>query len=234
MEHGLPDERLVFVDLETAGGEPWRPIIQIAAIAVDSQYRELERYEAKIRFRKRDADPKSLFGGRYLPGVWKRHAVEESVALEQFRELLWRHATVDQTMSNGNVFQVSQIVAHNAAFDAAFLEHWFDRHDRFLPASPRVLCTMQRAIWLFHEDKLLTPPPDFKLATLCSYFGVPLDRHQRHDALADVAATVDLYRKMGRWTGGMKQVKRSTSAVRSVQKSNTAEMQTPALQKTAS
>ncbi len=36
MERGLPDERLVFVDLETAGVEPTRPTIQIAAIAVSS------------------------------------------------------------------------------------------------------------------------------------------------------------------------------------------------------
>jgi oligoribonuclease (3'-5' exoribonuclease) len=46
MNTNLPDERLVFVDLETAGLKPWRPIIEIAAIAVDGNLRELERFEA--------------------------------------------------------------------------------------------------------------------------------------------------------------------------------------------
>ena len=210
METKYPDERLVFVDLETAGGEPWRPIMQVAAIAIDSGYRELERFESKIRFRRQDADPRSLFGSRYQPSVWRRHAASECCVLEQFRRFLWRHATVDQTSEVGHVFQVAQIVAHNATYDAAFLQEWFDRHNKFLPASPRVLCTLQRASWLFHEDKLLTPPTDFKLQTLCTYFGVTLDRRSRHDALADVAATVDLYRAMGRWARNINGRKQTT------------------------
>lgn len=36
MNTHLPDERLVFVDLETGGVETWRPIFEIAAIAVDA------------------------------------------------------------------------------------------------------------------------------------------------------------------------------------------------------
>ena len=44
-------ERLVFIDLETAGTDPKRhPIIQVAAVAVDSQGDALEAYEAKLRF----------------------------------------------------------------------------------------------------------------------------------------------------------------------------------------
>ena len=65
-----------------------------------------------------------------------------------------------------------------------------------MPASYRVFCTLQRAMWLFHECKELTPPVDFKLGTLCQYFGVPLRAEDAHDALADVRATVALYREM--------------------------------------
>ena len=54
MNRNLPDERMVFVDLETAGLDPWRPIIQIAAIAVDSNLKELERFEAKLKFSETD------------------------------------------------------------------------------------------------------------------------------------------------------------------------------------
>jgi DNA polymerase III epsilon subunit-like protein len=66
----------------------------------------------------------------------------------------------------------------------------------FCPARYLVLCTKQRAMWLFDEDKSLTPPADFKLGTLCEYFGVKLREEEAHDAFHDVRATVELYRAM--------------------------------------
>lgn len=194
METYLPDERLVFVDLEPAGLEPWRPIIQLAAIAVDSRLRELERFEAKLRFQTKYADPNSLRKASYSSERWRHEAQPARSVMSHFTELLRRHATVAQPSANGRVFPVAQLVAHNGAFDGAFLRAWYDRAGQFLPASPRVFCTLQRAIWLFHEDKSLTPPPDFALRTLCHYFGVPLGAEEAHDALNDVRATVDLYR----------------------------------------
>jgi len=196
MGRHLPDERLVFVDLETAGLEPWRPIIQIAAIAVDCNMRELERFEAKIRFSRKFANPKSLRKASYSPERWKEEALAAGTVMTQFTELLRRHATVDQNSSKRRVFQVAQLVAHNGAFDGAFLSAWYERFGEFLPASPRVFCTLQRAIWLFQEDKSMTPPPDFSLQTLCHYFGVPLHAEDAHEALNDVLATVELYRAM--------------------------------------
>lgn len=198
MKSALPDERLVFVDLETAGGEPWRPIIQVAAIAVGSDLQELESFEAKLKFSERFAERRSLAGSRYCPTTWQREAKSSEQVSSELAELLSRHATVDQVSRAGRVYQVAQLVAHNAAYDAAFLERWFARCGRFLPASPRVLCTMQRAIWLVHENKQVTPPVDFTLHTLCEYFGVLFNRKDAHDALADVRATVELYRRMSR------------------------------------
>ena len=194
MERQIPDERLVFVDLETAGLEPWRPIIQIAAIAVDSDLRELERFEAKLKFNRRFADPKALRKASYSPQQWNREAQPSLIVMRQFSRLLRRHATVDQISSKGLSFPVAQLVAHNGPFDGAFLQAWYDRFDHFLPASPRVFCTLQRTLWLFQEDKSLTPPPDFTLPTLCQYFGVPFSASDAHEALNDVRATVELYR----------------------------------------
>lgn len=213
MENSLPDERLVFIDLETAGAEPWRPIIQIAAIALTSDLQELECFEAKILFAERFADSKSLRKQHYSLERWQQEGRPVKDVLNDFSDVLRRHATVDQVSKAGAVFQVAQIVAHNAAYDAAFLNAWFARFDSFLPASPRVLCTMQRAIWLFHEDKRLTPPPDFKLATLCSYFGVPLRKSDAHDALADVRATLELYRAMNK-ASETRQTSRGVSTAR--------------------
>jgi DNA polymerase III alpha subunit (gram-positive type) len=194
--HSLPDERLVFADIETGGLETWRPIIQIAAVAVSSEGRELESYEAKLRFDEEIADQKTLRGSRYSRDRWEHDAQPACVVAESFAQLLMRHATVDQSAIDGRVFQVAQLVAHNAAFDGAFLKAWYERMHLFLPASPRVLCTVQRAMWRFHEDKSLTPPRDYKLGTLCEYFGIPLPAHKAHDALNDVRATVALYRAL--------------------------------------
>ncbi|MCC7335761.1 MAG: 3'-5' exonuclease [Pirellulaceae bacterium] len=196
MNESITDERLVFLDLEVGGEESWRPIFEIAAIAVDSNLRELETFDVRLKFATHMADPKVLVGSRYATPQWKRRAICATDAGDEFADFLRRHATVDQTSASGRVFQVAQLVAHNADFDRRFLEHWFAHREQFLPASPRMLCTLQRAMWLFHENKSLTPPLDFKLGTLCEYFGVSLAAKESHQALFDVRATVQLYREM--------------------------------------
>ncbi len=96
----------------------------------------------------------------------------------------------------GKPYRLAQLAAHNGDFDGPRLRSWFCRQKQFLPASRRVFCTLQRAFWLFHEETTLTPPDDYRLATLCEYFGVPLGQNEQHDALADARATVAVYRKM--------------------------------------
>lgn len=192
----LPDERLIFIDLEPGGEEPWRPIMQLAAIAVDAGLRELETIEMKLRFNPRRIHPACRRKKHYSKEVWDREAISEEVAGERLAAFLRRHATVDLLSAEGRGYRVAQLVAHHAAFDSAFLDAWFSRIGRFLPAHPRVLCTHQRALWLFHEDKSLSPPADYQLITLCQYFGIQLKKHEAHDALADIRATVALYRAM--------------------------------------
>lgn len=109
---------------------------------------------------------------------------------------LCRHATVDLISDRGSTFRVAQLVAHNAEFDTGFLRNWYSNLSIFFPASYRALCTLQRALWLFDENKSLTPPVNYKLGTLCQYFGVELSDENAHDALADVRATLALYREM--------------------------------------
>ena len=50
----------------------------------------------------------------------------------------------------------------------------------YLPADPRVRCTMQRAMWWFDEARI-EPPKDYKLGTLCEYFGIAVS--ETHEAL---------------------------------------------------
>jgi DNA polymerase III epsilon subunit-like protein len=51
-------------------------------------------------------------------------------------------------------------------------------------------------MWFFHEHRDEPPPADFKLATLCHHFGVTFHAASAHEALADVSATVSLYRAL--------------------------------------
>lgn len=191
-------EVLVFCDLETGGLDPLQhPIIQIAAVAVDSSLSVLNRIELKVRFDESEADPKSLTKNRYSRELWRREALEPEKAAKSFARFLRKHATFDMRSKDGRPYRVAQLVAHNGErFDGPFLHAWYQRLGIFCPARYLVLCTKQRAMWLFDEDKSLTPPADFKLGTLCEYFGVKLREEDAHDAFHDVRATVELYRAM--------------------------------------
>lgn len=190
------DERLIFVDIETAGLETYRPIIQIAAMAVDSDLKMLEEFDERIRFRSEDADPISLNKNCYCSKLWQRVGVSPNRAINKFASFLRRHATVDQISNRGRAYQVAQLIAHNANFDGPFLREWYRSQNVYFPASPRVFCTMQKAMWFFEENKHLTPPENYKLETLCQYFGVKLGPQRAHDAYFDVVATLEIYRQM--------------------------------------
>lgn len=190
-------QRLVFIDLETAGTNPERhPIIQVAALATDEDLVPVEAFEAKIAFDVRKANRHSLRKNHYHPGTWSRESRPSSAVAAELADFLRRHASVPRLSANGDAYSIAQLVAHNAEFDAAFLKHWYHRLGIYLPANPQVLCTMQRALWHFAERPDSRRPKDFKLATLCQHFAVPFHAASAHEALADVAATLGLYRAL--------------------------------------
>jgi DNA polymerase III epsilon subunit-like protein len=191
------EQKLVFFDLETAGLNPDKhPILQIGAIAVNKNLEAIEEFEVKIRFDESKANKNSLRKNHYHRGIWVRDGVDPEEAAHRFSAFLRRHATIPMVGSDGMTFHVAQLVAHNAAFDGEFLQAWFRKRFMFLPARYQVLCTLQRATWHFQEHPTETPPADFKLATLCKHFGVPFHAASAHEALADVRATVALYRAL--------------------------------------
>lgn len=193
------EECLVFVDLEATGLDPIKDsIIQIAAIAVDCHLNELESIDLKIRFDDADIDPQEIENNICSKALWNHEAIPEKDAAQRFFHFLRRHATFELVSKSGVTYQVAQLVAHNGeCFDGPFIHAWYRKLGIFCPARYMVLCTKQRALWLFDEDKSLTPPTDFKLGTLCEYFGVRLRAEDAHDAFNDVRATVELYREMG-------------------------------------
>jgi hypothetical protein len=173
-----------------------RPILQIAAIAVSRSLIERESFEAKVRIDERLTPSALIYNRHFDRDRWRREGRHPKVVAYDFGKFLSRHATADVAGANRRRMIVAQLVAHNAEFDGTFLREWFERLGLFLPASYRVFCTLHRAMWLFHENRSFTPPSDFKLGTLCDYFGIVLPSHEAHDALADVRATVELYRRM--------------------------------------
>ena len=185
---------LVMFDLETGGLEIERPILQIAAIAVDRQLDELDTFDVKIRFDERAACPDALRRVHYRRAEWKRSAVSPKKAAWAFARFLRRHASVEVLREDLTTFRVAQLASHNSQFDGPFLSAWFDRLGVFLPASYRAFCTLQRAYWLFHEHPQLPVPDDFRLGTLCEYFRVPLNPADAHEAMADARAALAVYR----------------------------------------
>jgi len=183
--------RLVFFDVETGGLDPARhPIIQIAAIAVSGSGEKVEAFERKLQFQEQACDAEALKINHYDREVWARDAVPATRGARDFSGFLERHASIEMfSKRTQRPYSVARLAGHNAAsFDGPFVQAWFRRQSIFLPADPRVRCTLQRAIWWFDERG--EEPSNYKLATLCEYFDIPLT--EAHDALADVWATVQL------------------------------------------
>lgn len=187
---------IVYIDLETGGLDPSRhPITQVAVVAVNEHLEELAAYEAKVDFRLDDADPEALAMSSYNLEEWSKFSVPANHVLTALSCFFKRFADVQMMSRAGKPYYVAQLAGYNAAtFDGPFLQAFYKSQDAFLPASYRVMCLMQRVLWHFHENPQLTPPENFKLATVCKYFGVELSN--AHDALADVRATVALRRKL--------------------------------------
>lgn len=188
--------RLVFFDLETGGLDPAKhPIIQIAAIAVDEKLQELAEFEAKILFKVENADPQALAINSYNAQEWAAKARLPGDVCDDLSSFFKRFADVKMTSKAGKPYQVAQLIGHNAAsFDGPFLQQWYRKLDQFMPAAFSVLCTYQKAMHFFHDRYQQPRPENFKLESLCKYFNVPLAN--AHDALADVRATLGLYRAL--------------------------------------
>ncbi len=190
------EERLVFVDIELAPVGRRRAILQIAAMAVSRSLVELESFEAKIRLDESKFVPSMVPNRHFDVRLWREEGRSPKAVACDFARFLSRHASATVRGADGRQLIVAQLVAHNAEFDGVFLREWFEGLGLFFPASYRIFCTLHRAMWYFHEDRSMLPPRDFKLGTLCCHFGVPFNRFEAHDALTDVRATVELYRRM--------------------------------------
>lgn len=188
--------KTVYFDLETGGLTLDRPNIQIAAVAVDAEWREVETFERKLLFDASSADPTALKMNSYNFEVWEKEAVQEHLALNDFSEFLKRHAPIEmRARATGKPYFVARLAGYNAVtFDGPRIKDRYQQLSMFLPAHPQVLCVLQRAQWWFIENPQVAKPPTMKLGDVCSAFGISAEG--AHDAFVDVRMTVQLARRL--------------------------------------
>jgi DNA polymerase III subunit epsilon len=182
----------VYFDLETGGLEPHHPIIQLAAVAMYKD-RQQGQFEVKLTFSHKDCEPEALALNNYSEEAWKG-AVAPDWAARMFAAFLEPYKTVEKISKAGKNYKVAQLIGYNAhQFDGPRLIKLFNDNNIFFPANYRVLDTLQLAMWYFEVNPGRLPK-DFKLSSVCEYFGITLDN--AHDALADVIATARLTEKL--------------------------------------
>ena len=185
---------VVYFDSETGGLRPEHPTIQLAAIAVDSEWRELETYNRKIAFDVAKADPEALAMNHYDAAAWKGAPSERQV-VDEFGAFLNRHRSVELvSQRTGKPYRVARLAGHNVVgFDLERVAAMFKRHGAFFPVDFRsVLDTRYGAVWLF--ERTADQPKNFKLTGLAEHFGIPIDG--AHDALFDVRLSIALARRI--------------------------------------
>jgi len=183
---------IVFFDLETAGVLPEHANIQLAAVAVDGEFQEIDTFERKIQFAEAKADPEALKINHYDRAVWEKEARPADEVAAAFARFLDRFKGVEMvSQRTGKPYSVARLAGHNAAtFDGPRLRAMFGSH--FLPAHPMILDTCQRALWYAvetgeHFDSL-------RLPALCAHWGIEFP--DAHDALADCRASIGIARHM--------------------------------------
>jgi DNA polymerase III epsilon subunit-like protein len=167
---GTPLESITFaaVDLETSGLSPRRHrIVQIGVVVVrDGQV--VDEWSSLVGLGR----PWRRVGPRHIHGV-RRSDLRRAPSLRTALDELARRLAPE------TVF-----VAHNVAFDAAFLDRAARRTGVQLPIG-RQLCTL-------HLSRRLDPDrlASHRLPDVCDRYGVELGRH--HDALHDARATANV------------------------------------------
>lgn len=180
---------IVFFDFETGGLEASKPEIQIAAVAVDPQFKEVDVFESKIAFDPDTADAVALEMNHYTAEAWAGAPVAD-VVVGRFARFVEKYRSVEMvSKKSGKPYQVARLGGHNAVtFDAPRLRRMFDNAGQFAPFHPIPLDTLQLAMWKIQFEA--KKPANLQLSTLCEFFGVEVTG--AHDALVDVRLTAAL------------------------------------------
>lgn len=189
-----PRNPIVFFDTETGGLLSKHPTIQLAAVAVGTDWRELETFESKIAFDAATADPEALAMNHYDAAAWRGAPSERDVVL-RFYDFLGRHRSISLTSKRtGNEYTVARVGGHNVVgFDLDRVAAMFRRHDQFFPVDFRsVLDTRYGSGWYFEMQE--KQPENFRLTGIAAFFGI--DTTGAHEALTDVRLSIEVAKRL--------------------------------------
>lgn len=167
---GLP--RFAVVDLETSGFSTRKHrILQLGMVTVEGDGSVVDQWSTLVKLRW----PLSRVGPTHVHGLRRRDlrgAPPIDHVLDEFSERLG----------------TSIFTAHNARFDAEFIERALERRSRRHECGDALtqrLCTLRMSRRLDPDREL-----SHRLGDVCTRYGVSLDRP--HDALADAMATAEI------------------------------------------
>ncbi len=172
-----------FIDTETTGLDFTKhEIIEIAGIVVKitdpsdaESYEILDEFEYKIKpERITDADPVSLKINHYDPSKWT-----EALSRTEAMKLV------------GDKTEGAVMISHNVSFDNAFIDKAFKDSGLENKMHYHRLDTVSMAYALLRNNENVD---HLSLRALCEHFGIQQDKS--HEALADVRALLELYKKL--------------------------------------
>lgn len=176
----MKNKNLAFIDIETTGfNVETQEIIEIGCVVVEQKEGQvgavIDEFELKIKPERLDlADPQALAINGYNEAEWL-FANDLKSALQVFSD-----------KTRDCIF-----VAHNAAFDWAFIAKAFATTGVESKLFYQKIDTISFALAKLHKNPEVTK---LSLQSLCSYFGI--ENTRAHTALADARATSELYRKL--------------------------------------
>jgi DNA polymerase III epsilon subunit-like protein len=191
---------IVWIDLETGGTDPLQhQITQIAALPTSGDF-DLEvlgePFERKVTLVPGRYTNEALELQHYSKEVWEKEAVTVEVALRELIDWVAPYRVERLGRTSGKTYMAASVGGYNfTRFDGAFLSATCDRLNLWLPLTNwtgGIFDVLEFAKWvsLLRGEE----PPDYRLETVCKFYGVPIDN--AHAADADVLATANLARAM--------------------------------------
>lgn len=160
----LDKKRLIFLDLETSGLDPFKhEILSVGICAKDKEY----HYFRKMQ-RPKLADKSALDINRYDQIVWDQKSLEDKELIEVIAPLLRNRI----------------IVGSNPTFDIIFMHKWFNDMGVKPNWFYKPICVAALHLGRMSDQFL-------SLKDLCKIYGVKNDN--AHDALSDARAAKEVY-----------------------------------------
>jgi len=180
--------KVFYFDVETTGLDPKKQdIIQVAyLIEINGEVKEEGNLELQP-FDYASINPKAL--------EISHRTVEDLKTYPQPKEIYLKLGkTFAKYVDKYNKKDKFTPAGYRVEFDLGFLrEFWFKNGDKYFGSyfDYHILDPITTLYLLRH--KKIIELPDYHLATVCKYFGIPL---QAHDALSDIKATREVIQKV--------------------------------------